>query len=184
MIARLSGTVVAVFDRTAVVDVSGIGYEVELGPIQIGRLNVGESVVLWIRTLMRNESISLYGFFFPEERDLFDGLLKVQGVGPALALAILATLGLEGCLQAVAGQDIASLCSVPGVGEKTAKRIVVDLASFAQSRSFIRPVQVDLIDALRSLGFSTSEIDRVMPSVPDGLALEDAIRLALKEMSQ
>jgi Holliday junction DNA helicase RuvA len=126
MIGMVRGRVRAIDPPTILVDVGGIGWELEVPSSLSEELADGEAVELSVRTVVRQESLTLYGFRDRMERELFDLLLKVQGVGPVVALGVIGALGVDGCYQAVANEDVAALVAAPGVGEKTARRILLD----------------------------------------------------------
>ena len=189
MIGRLSGRLVLVELPDVVIDVGGVGYELEVGSGFVSAAAVGDQVVAFVRTVVRPDALVLYGFASSQERQLFDSLLKIQGVGPALALNAISALGADGVWQAVADEDLARLKSISGVGDKTARRIVIELAvaarGFAGSRGGIAalsPQRDELRSALAALGFRSAEIEGVVPRMPEELDLSDAVRWALKEL--
>jgi len=187
LIGFLAGTVQGIEPPMAVVRVGGIGYEVALSSAQLAQLTLGSEVELSIRTIVRADAIMLYGFADVLERSLFDELLKVQGVGPSVALGLLSTLGVQGCYEAVAAEDLARLKSAPGVGEKTARRIIVDLGAAAR-RSGVPlsalAARSEVREALLSLGFRASECEPVLVRIPAAFGLEDALKWALKELQR
>lgn len=187
MIGFLAGTVQGIEPPMAVVRVGGIGYEVALSSAQLAQLTLGSEVELSIRTIVRADAIMLYGFADVLERSLFDELLKVQGVGPSVALGLLSTLSVQGCYEAVAAEDLARLKSAPGVGEKTARRIIVDLGAAAR-RSGVPlsalAARSEVREALLSLGFRASECEPVLVRIPATFGLEDALKWALKELQR
>ncbi len=189
MIGRLSGRLVLVELPDVVIDVGGVGYELEVGSGFVSAAAVGDQVVAFVRTVVRPDALVLYGFASSQERQLFDSLLKIQGVGPALALNAISALGADGVWRAVADEDLARLRSISGVGDKTARRIVIELAvaarGFAGSRGGIAalsPQRDELRSALAALGFRPAEIEGVVPRMPEELDLSDAVRWALKEL--
>ena len=189
MIGRLSGRLVLVELPHVVIDVGGVGYELEVGSGFVSAAAAGDQVVAFVRTVVRPDALVLYGFTSSQERQLFDSLLKIQGVGPALALNAISALGADGVWRAVADEDLARLRSISGVGDKTARRIVIELAvaarGFAGSRGGIAalsPQRDELRSALAALGFRPAEIEGVVPRMPEELDLSDAVRWALKEL--
>ncbi len=170
MIARLSGTLVEKRPGTAVVDVGGVGYQVSIPLSTYDELGeIGARVELHVHTHVREDALALFGFHSRRDRDLFTRLLAVNGIGPRTALAVLSGLGSHELVASVRARDVARLSSVPGVGRKTAERIVVDLAgrlesladpgdegpaagpAGAASRADIRQ---DLVSALVNLGYN------------------------------
>jgi holliday junction DNA helicase RuvA len=129
MIARLSGTLIEKAPGRAVVDVGGVGYDVAIPLSTYYELgDPGSRVDLHIHTHVREEALALFGFRTHRERDLFGRLIGVSGIGPRTAIAILSGLEIDEVVQAIRGRDGARLASIPGIGRKTAERIVLDLA--------------------------------------------------------
>lgn len=128
MIARLTGTVAAVGETYAVVDVGGVGYAVHAGAHTLANLKVGAETVLAVSTIVREDSITLHGFNTDEERDLFELLQNAQKIGPRIARDAIEALRPEVIRHAIATADTATLSRIPGVGKKSAERIVLDLA--------------------------------------------------------
>ncbi|WP_369373544.1 Holliday junction branch migration protein RuvA [Promicromonospora sp. Populi] len=127
MIASLTGTVAYVSLDRAVVDVGGVGYLVHATPATLAGLRVGETASVATSMVVREDSMTLYGFGDPDERDVFEAVQTVSGVGPRLALAMLAVHTPDALRRAVAGDDLAALTRVPGIGKKGAQRIVLEL---------------------------------------------------------
>ncbi|MFD7022700.1 Holliday junction branch migration protein RuvA [Promicromonospora sukumoe] len=127
MIASLTGTVAHVTLDRAVVDVGGVGYLVHATPATLAALRVGETAGVATSMVVREDSMTLYGFADPDERDVFEAVQTVSGVGPRLALAMLAVHTPDALRRAVAGEDLAALTRVPGIGRKGAQRIVLEL---------------------------------------------------------
>lgn len=128
MIAQLTGTVAAAGESYAVIDVGGVGYAVHAGPHTLANLKVGSDVVLAISTIVREDSITLHGFNTAEERDLFELLQNAQKIGPRIARDAIESLRPDVIRRAIASGDTATLSRIPGVGKKSAERIVLDLA--------------------------------------------------------
>src|SRR5262245_50257775 len=129
MIARLSGTLVEKRPGSAVVDVAGVGYQVAIPLSTYDALGeIGARVELHVHTHVREDALLLFGFHTRGDRELFVRLLAVNGIGPRTALAVLSGLGGAELIDSVRARDVTRLCSIPGVGRKTAERIVVDLA--------------------------------------------------------
>jgi Holliday junction DNA helicase RuvA len=185
MIGFLAGTVHGVDPPFAIVNVGGVGYEVAMSTAQLARLVPGEETEFSIRTIVRADAITLFGFADGLERSLFDELLKVQGVGPSVALGMLSALGVQGFYEAVAGEDVARLKGAPGVGEKTARRIIVDMGAAAR-RSGVPLTSLatrsEVREALLGLGFRASEFEGILARTPGDLGVEEALKWALKEL--
>lgn len=188
MIGSLRGTITdrePVIDRSALpevlIEVAGVGYRVIITASTLDRLdNVGE-VLLFIHHHIREADQKLYGFLAKEERVAFEGLLAAHGVGPALAMAVLATHSAPSLARILADDDLAALCEVPGVGKKTAQRLLVELKSSlvlpdlgngvsidlngTASPSVSTPL-VDVREALVNLGYSPDEVRSALGSLP------------------
>ena len=200
MIGSLRGTLL---DRSLageiLVEVQGVGYRVQAGPATSARLgDIGGEVFCWVHHHVREDAQTLYGFATREERDTFEALLGAHGVGPALALAILAVHPPVNLARVLADEDVAALCLVPGVGKKTAARLLIELKSrldlpdlgeaaagiSAASGGEGGSVRADVRDALAGLGYGPEEIaeaTRDLPEADAGAALKVALqRLAAR----
>ena len=180
MIARLAGILLEKSPERIIVDVQGVGYEVRVPLSTYGVLPApGETVHVLVHTHVREDSLSLYGFSTPRERHLFEKMISVSGVGPKLALALLSGLSPEELVTAILSGNTQPLGRVPGVGRKTAERLVVDLrdklgavllsgepGSTAQSRpqgeSGEGALVADVHSALLNLGYSAREAERAL----------------------
>lgn len=200
MIGSLRG---AVLDRSTsghvVIEVAGLGYRVQVLPGALSRLEVGREALLWIHHHMREDHQALYGFATIDERNAFEGLLAAHGVGPALALAILATHPPVALARILAEDDLVALCEVPGVGKKTAQRLLVELKS-----RVTLPV-IELVDAggtaagavgvegdgaladvraaLANLGYGGDEVRRATAELPTEGEAGELLRLALRTLA-
>lgn len=192
MIARVRGEVLEL-DGSAVatVDVGGVGYEVQLpNPAPIS-LRVGDTVLLWIRTLARDEIPALYGFWNAEEREWFDRLRRIQGVGPQVAMSILGSLSVRSLLDAVAASDVARLQAVSGVGPRLATRLSTELKRFVDEATLVDAPKPkasralkDITEALKSLGFAPAEVAKVIAVLPPEIDVETGLKDALRMMSR
>lgn len=178
MIAFLKGRIIGIYPNSIVLDVNGVGYEVVVDRQTIAGLrDRPEEISLHIRTVVREDAITLYGFETPLSRDVFDRLTRVDGVGPKLALVILGGMPLDDLIQAIRDKDIRALTSIPGVGRKTAERVILELRDFAlttsvETKTISSELLADLRSALSNLGFSSKEIE----GVTKNLKPEDANR--------
>jgi Holliday junction DNA helicase RuvA len=127
MIGRLKGIIVDKNAPQIIIDINGLGYEVETPLSTFCRLRLGETEVLWTHLVVREDAQLLYGFSEKEERALFRLLLKVSGVGPKLALALLSGMEPNAFLRCIESEDISTLTKIPGVGKKTAERLMIEL---------------------------------------------------------
>lgn len=199
MIGWLRGRLLA-HERSGeiLVDVGGVGYRVCVPQSQVAVLGgVGALVELYVHTHVREDALVLYGFARPAERRCFELLLGAHGVGPSLALAVLGVLGAEGLSRAVAEEDVEALCAVPGVGRKTAARLVLDLSAKLPAVTGDVPIGVvaaatasqpaplgDVRAALAELGYGSEEIRRALAGLGDGDApVEDLLRRALRQLA-
>ncbi len=191
MIGRITGTLVEKIPPQILVDCHGVGYEVDVPMSTFYNLPAtGEKVALHTHLVVREDAQLLYGFGTLEERRVFRQLLKISGVGPKLALSVLSGLSIADLAQAVASRESGRLTKIPGVGKKTAERLVLELrdkldatigagAASAKSRD-----GSDVLNALVALGYSEREAVHVIKQLPEGLSVPEAIRQALKLFSK
>ncbi|MGF6112448.1 Holliday junction branch migration protein RuvA [Pseudomonas frederiksbergensis] len=204
MIGRLRGTLAEKQPPHLILDVNGLGYELEVPMTTLYRLpSVGEPLTLHTHLVVREDAQLLYGFASKRERDFFRELIRLNGVGPKLALALMSSLEVDELVRCVQSQDTSALTKVPGVGKKTAERLLVELkdrfkawetvpAMFAlvpnQPGGLDAPAptvtaESDAISALVSLGYKPQEASKAITSIKEkGLSSEDLIRRALKGM--
>lgn len=193
MIGRLSGVLLENTSPLLLLDVQGVGYEV-WAPMSTCCLlpAVGKPLTLLIHMVCREDAQTLYGFFSPEERLLFRELLRVSGVGPKLGLSILSHLPPKSLLQAIQQGATQTLTHVPGVGKKTAERLLIELrdrlADTTVSSQAQKPGEAsDATQALLALGYKIQEASRALEKVhaanPEALSSSDLIRLALRELT-
>jgi Holliday junction DNA helicase RuvA len=198
MIGFLKGTIIHTEETTVILETGGVGYEIEVPISTLYSLSSREEVVqLYIHTHVREDAITLFGFSTSGERILFRKLVSLSGVGPKLALAILGSLETRELLEAVEHSNIVALTSIPGVGKKTAERLILELksslpklmgqlgATISSSSFETRSTGSDVISALENLGFKYSEAERAIAKVSGGdeMDFEELFRLALKELS-
>ena len=186
MIARLRGTPVAHRPDGLVLDVNGVGYLVAATPSAVRRADGGGEVTLEIHTHVREDALQLYGFAEVAERELFEHLLSVSGVGPKVALAIVSGSSPAELRRAIALEDTARFEAIPGIGKKTAQRVVLELKEKVASTTDIpeaRGTDGHLVarDALVELGFTVPDAERALAGVDDDLPPEERVRLALKK---
>lgn len=196
MIGRLSGTLVEKHPPQVLVDVGGVGYEVDVPMSTFYQLpQLGEKVVLRTQLIVREDAHLLYGFLTDAERQAFRQLLKINGVGAKLALSILSGLSVDELALAVTAQDAVRLTKIPGIGKKTAERLLLELKdklSVGEASAALlggahaKPALVgsDTLNALLALGYSDKEARLAVAQLPDDLPLEDSIRQALKLLAK
>ncbi len=173
MIGYLRGTLVEKQPPRVVIDVGGIGYELAMplsGFWKIPELN--QSLLIYTQLIVREDAHTLYGFSSVLEKNFFNQLLRINGVGPKMALAILSGLTVEACHQAVMAQDIRALTVIPGVGKKTAERLMIELrdkmGAFA-STTLTAPqrIQQEALEALVALGYTHKEAQKAVMGMGD-----------------
>ncbi|MFP6860125.1 Holliday junction branch migration protein RuvA [Pseudomonas sp.] len=200
MIGRLRGTLAEKQPPHVIVDINGLGYELEVPMTTLYRLpSVGEPLTLHTHLVVREDAHLLYGFFEKRERELFRELIRLNGVGPKLALALMSGLEIDELVRCVQAQDTSVLVKIPGVGKKTAERLLVELKDRfkawetvpGMSNLVVEPraggavssAENDAVSALISLGYKPQEASRAVSAIKeDGLSSEDMIRRALKGM--
>ena len=189
MIARLRGRPVARSPEGLVLDVGGVGYLVHATAGALARAEGPGEMVVETHLHVREDALQLYGFADVGERELFLQLLSVNGVGPKVALAILSGSPADELRRAIVVEDTARFQAIPGIGKKTAERIVLELkeklgsAAVAAARESTAPSPGDLVarDALLELGYSVLEAERALDGVDPELPAPDRVRLALKK---
>jgi Holliday junction DNA helicase RuvA len=195
MIGQLRGIILEKQPPLLLLSVNGVGYEIDAPMSTFYRLpDVGQEIILHTHLIVREDAHHLYGFNDKEDRAMFRTLLKVNGVGPRMALTILSSMDTAAFVRCIAHNDIASLVNLPGVGKKTAERLLIEMrdkiAHWLDQAS--APVTIasgsrnsivqDAISALIALGYKPTEASRVVSKVDDGaLSSEDMIRRALQE---
>jgi len=197
MIGRLRGVLLKKEPPALLVDVGGVGYELEAPMTTFYELPAtGEPVTLYTHLVVREDAHLLFGFARESQRHLFRGLLKVNGVGPRVALAVLSGLSNEEFIRAIQQEDIDRLTCVPGIGRKTAERLIVEmrdkLAGPVPTEASVSATSVaatdpvgEAVNALIALGYKPNEASRMVRAVPaQGLTTEEIIRHALKAMAR
>jgi Holliday junction DNA helicase RuvA len=192
MIGRLSGTLVEKNPPQILLDVQGVAYEVDVPMSTFYNLPIlGERVTLFTHLVVREDAHLLFGFGSEAERRAFRQLMKISGIGARTALSVLSGLSVAELAQAVTMQDAGRLTKIPGIGKKTAERLLLELkdklgADVTTGVGVHRapPVSSDVLHALGALGYSDKEAIAVVKKLPDGLAVGDAIRQALKLLAK
>ncbi len=191
MIASVSGSVVVVQPASVVIEVGGVGLHVACTPQTASGVRPGETLALHTSLVVREDSLTLYGFTDTEQRDVFELVQTVSGIGPRTALAVLATLSPDALRDAISAEDLASLTRVPGIGMKGAQRLVIEL------KDRLRAVARDHVDeqpsetvraALVSLGWSSRDADRAIASVvaesADDIDVARLLRASLQHLDR
>ncbi|MDN0083032.1 Holliday junction branch migration protein RuvA [Crenobacter sp. SG2305] len=192
MIGRLSGSLIEKLPPQVVLDVGGVGYEVDVPMSTFYQLPpLGEKVVLFTHQVVREDAHLLFGFASKEERQTFRALIKVTGIGAKIALTILSTLSADELAIAIAAEDIKRLSAVPGIGKKTAERLVLELrGKLVTGGAVATPGGLPLVaepsplddvaNALLALGYNEKEAAAAVKMLPAGVGVSEGIRLALK----
>jgi Holliday junction DNA helicase RuvA len=188
MIASVSGVLHSIRDHSVVVQVGGVGLEIFVPAGVFSKLEgIGHHVELSTCLVVREDSLTLYGFSTEEERTIFEMLLGVSGVGPRLALAVLSTLSPEMLANAVQRDEAEVISRVPGVGRKTAQKIALDLkgkllpGAMMPGLAAVSTLDTEVIEALTTLGYSIVEAQAALQSIPQDAPedVEERVRLAL-----
>ncbi|MGZ4390292.1 MAG: Holliday junction branch migration protein RuvA [Gaiellaceae bacterium] len=181
MIARLTGRKAAVQDGNVVLDVNGVGYLVHATP---SVLRLGEELTVETYLHVREDALQLYGFATAEERDLFVHLLSVNGVGPKVALAIVSGSSPADLRRAIALEDTKKFEAIPGIGKKTAQRVVLELREKLGTPGMVSTAGtqsgLSARDALMELGYSLADAEAALRGVDPELPVEEQVRLALR----
>ncbi len=192
MIGRLSGKLIEKQPPQVIVDVQGLGYEVNVPMSTFYNLpGLGETITLFTHLVVREDAHLLYGFGTDDERRAFRQLLKISGVGPKMALSVLSGLSVADLAQAVAMQETGRLVKIPGVGKKTAERLVLELRdkldhapSIATSSDAGKTNGADVLNALLALGYNEREAQWALKQISNDLGVSESIRQALKQLSK
>ena len=180
MIARLRGRIAGRAGQGLIVDVNGVGYLVSATP-SVQRLGDGE-VTIEIHTVVREDALALFGFATAEERELFELLLGVSGVGPKVALAIVSGSTPVELRRAIARDDVKRFQAIPGVGLKTAQRVVLELKEKLAPVADVTAASEEIVarDALVELGWSLLDAERALADLDPGLTIEEQVRAVLR----
>ncbi len=191
MIGRLSGVIADKAPPQVLIDVSGVGYEVDVPMSTFCVLPaLGERVTLLTHLVVREDAQLLYGFLSAPERAAFRELIKVSGIGPRTALAVLSGLNVADLAGAVSRQECARLQKVPGIGKKTAERLLLELkgklgeelVSPAGATVALDAAQADIVQALIALGYSDKDAALALKKLPAGVGVSEGIKLALRAL--
>ena len=192
MIAFLDGVLAGKTLTSAYVNVSGVGFEVGMSASSLSKLPPdGERVLVYTHMQVRDDGMALFGFMSQEEKALFEKLITVSGVGPKVALAALSSYAPNQLADLIAAQDVAAVQRIPGIGKKTASRIILELKGsldqgvgglFAQNEQVVAKELEGAREALLSMGFTTAEIDLSLKGAPKGASEGALLQYALKKL--
>jgi len=191
MIGKLTGTLGDKNPPQVLVDCNGVGYEVDVPMSTFYNLPaVGEKVTLLTHFVVREDAQILYGFASPAEREAFRQLIKISGVGPRTALSVLSGMSVADIAQAVTAQDAGRLVKVPGIGKKTAERLLLELKGRIgadlglAAGGATSDAQADILQALVALGYSDKEAAASLKALPKDVGVGEGIKLALKALTK
>ncbi len=192
MITSLRGTILQKRPPWLWLEVQGVGYELEMPLSSFYQMaDAGDTLLVHTHLTIREDAHLLYGFMSVAERDTFRLLIRVNGIGGKVALACLSGLSAEKLGQAVAEGNVAQLTAIPGIGPKTAERLVVELrdkmggiSSLPASKAMSADPRQEAIAALLTLGYKPAQASQTIGNLGDGLSLEDLIRQALQQLSR
>ena len=190
MIGRLTGVLAGKSPPQVLIDVNGVGYEVDVPMSSFYNLPaLGERVTLLTHFIVREDAQVLFGFLTPDERSTFKLLVKISGVGPRTALSILSGLSVSELAQAVHAQEGARLVKVPGIGKKTAERLLLELRgklgdAIPDLPNSVHGAAADILQALLALGYSDREAAAALKGLPRDIGVSDGIKLALRSLGK
>jgi Holliday junction DNA helicase RuvA len=190
MIGRLTGLLAEKNPPQLLLNVGGVGYEVDVPMSTFYNLpGVGQEVTLLTHFIVREDAQILFGFLTPEERRTFRELIKISGVGPRMALALLSGLSVSELVQAVAQQEAGRLVKVPGIGKKTAERLLLELKgklgdALAPSATPASDNQSDILQALLALGYNEREAAAALKALPADVGVSEGIKIALRTLGR
>jgi Holliday junction DNA helicase RuvA len=192
MIGRIHGTLITISAPKLLIDCHGVGYEVDVPMSTLYQLPaVGQVITLLTHFHVREDQQQLFGFATEAERNAFRSLIKISGVGARTALAVLSGMSVGELIQAIASQDPGALVRVPGIGKKTAERLLLELKGklapdlgISQNASGKPDTTSEVIQALVSLGYSDKEAHLAVRQIPADTSVSDGIKIALKALSK
>jgi len=193
MIAHLRGKLISRRPNLVIVETGGVGYDVTISVPAFGELpSLGSEVALHIHTHVREDQLALYGFLRHEEKDLFEKLITVSGIGPKLAITILSGMPADDMVNSIRANDLARLTKIPGIGRKTAESMVLELrdklppagADQVQVVPSLSATQEDVLSALVNLGYQRSAAEKALVSLKENGSFDAMFRAALGAMSK
>jgi len=177
VIAHLRGKLIAKHPNQAIVEAGGVGYEVTISIPTFSVLpGMGAEVALFVHTHVREDALALFGFLRAEEKQLFEKLISVSGIGPKLAITILSGMAADAMVAAIKGNNLAALTRIPGIGKKTAERMVLELRDKLEAfgtpaaAAAASPVEEDVLSAMVNLGYQRPLVERALAKVGSNAA--------------
>jgi Holliday junction DNA helicase RuvA len=193
MIGYLKGKLISSKPTQVLLDVNGVGYEIRISINTFERINGKESVSLFIHTNVKEDAITLFGFYSEAEKEMFELLILISGVGPKSALGLLSGISIDELKQAIITGNVARLTAVPGIGTKTAERLILELKNKVKDIKeegiihTIPSLQKEAVAALTTLGYnpasSEKAVNKILSESPD-CGLEELIKRSLKELNK
>lgn len=193
MIGYLKGKIVSAKPTQIILDVNGVGYLVNISISTFEKISDQNEISLFIHTHVREDALSLYGFYTEAEKEMFELLISISGIGPKVALSILSGISVDELQNAIQTENVSRLVSVPGVGRKTAERVVLELKSkvgFVEttvSKGIDYTVKQEAVLALTTLGYNQKVAEKVVRDLlteSPSITLEDLIRKSLSELNK
>lgn len=189
MIGSIQGKIIELTEKTAIIDVSGVGYLIYTTAYTRNSLKEGENIFLWTYLVVREDTLDLYGFSEKKEKEFFELLITVSGIGPKSAIGILSLVNVDSLHQAIVSGNTQYLTKISGIGKKGAEKIVLELKDKLTKDGFrvntVMSAELDdVVNALQSLGYSTKEIREVLQKIPTDLTdTNQIIKEALKQLT-
>ncbi|MBR6026415.1 MAG: Holliday junction branch migration protein RuvA [Neisseriaceae bacterium] len=189
MISHLTGKIIEKQPTLTILDVQGVGYEVHISTRTFDTLlPIEQTASLWIHTLVREDAILLFGFATQNEKEAFLQLIKISGIGAKTALAILSVMNEEELAIAIEQEDARKISSIPGIGKKTAERLILELRGKLHPTSPLLSTNKhnnnteDIINTLLALGYNEREANKAIQSLPENIDISEGVKIALKNM--
>lgn len=187
MIATLKGKILHKDNKYIILDVGGVGYKIFLSSDSIHSVKHDKEIMFWIHMVVRDDSMDLYGFIEKKEKDFFELLISVSGIGPKGAQNILSLASVDTLINSIKSGSVAHLVKISGIGKKTAEKIVLELRDKLGSvdvDSAEVSGDIDVIEALKALGYSPEQARDVLRKIPKDIGTGARVKLALKELGK
>jgi Holliday junction DNA helicase RuvA len=193
MIGLLRGKVISSKPTQVILDVNGVGYLVNISITTFEKISGQENISLFIHTHVREDQITLFGFYTEAEKDMFEALISVSGIGPKSAQTILSGITVENLKYSIETSNVTRLVSIPGIGRKTAERLILELKSKVENLGINEPhipgsnIKEEAIAALTTLGYNIKIAEKAVRDIltaDSGVSLEDLIRKALGQLNK
>ena len=195
MYAYIKGEITKIAKNYLILETNSIGYIIYMSETDLMKYKVKDQATIYTYQHVKEDEISLYGFVKNEDKEIFEKIITVSGIGVKSGIAILSNISSSDFVLAVITSDVARLKKLPGIGDKSAKRIILELKDKLKTEMAIEDtekleeikkdseVKEELVEALKMLGYTTKEISKVLPKIKNSLNIEEAIKEALKQLS-